>query len=1269
MDTAGGGTLNIGGSIGGDVTVIGGTLVLNSATALSSGAIVTLPESPNASQLNLAFSGTQTISALNFGSTSMAPGTYGSLTSSAGNKNAAFGGNGILNVAGSVASDSYWDPSPALANYPGAGGSGSWDNTVSYDWFTGNAGVDTLWAASTIANFAGVPGIVTLNDNIAADQIIFTTDGYSIGEGSGSPVLTLGGSSPTITVPGGTATIGCTLAGSGVTFAGSGTLVLSGTNTFTTATINPGSTVQLDNVSAANGSSGTITDNGTLNVAIVGNNATLATAISGPGIVNIMETPADNLQLGGVMSSFSGAINCPASGGGTAKAQILTTTVALPSAATINVAAGGTFYLANNGVNIPGPVNLYGLGNTETYGALRIESGATVSGPVTLFGNTTIGSGAGTGTISGAIGDGGHGYGITKTSNAGIIQLLGLNTFSGGITINGSTLTIGGTGDLGDSGGSGSYAGAIANTGTFIYNSSAAQTLSGVMSGTGALEQTGAGTLTLTAANTYSGATTIGSGSTLTVSGIGQLGNGSYAGNITDSGTLNFNVSVVQILSGVISGPGVLIQNGSSTLTLKGANTYSGGTTINSGILEGNTAGSIAGNVTVNATGALQMDVPTAMSAGASLTLPSSPSSAANLNYSGTQPILALNFGQIPQATGTWGSTSSTATYKNAAFNSSTSGLLSVVSMVNYWDPSPNSIDAYPGYGGPGTWETAASWWNGSADAGWTTGNTATFAGAAGGTVTLGNPETADGLTFTTSGYTLSGNTLTLSGPLPAITVPTAGAVAIACVITGSAGLTENGVGTLTLSAANTFTGGISINGGALTMSGSGDLGDNGSDVGSFAGAIVDNGAFTYSSSAPQTLSGVISGTGTLTQNGPGELILNNAGNSYTGNLTINGAVLDVPTSHPLGNGASGTLITFTVGGTLENDDTTAGDNFALPGYTLVMGTGGGVFSTPTSSQVLLATNLISGTGSLTKTGPGEVRLFIAAGNTFSGGLIVSGGVLTGGQSTDPINNTIFGAIPSSTKANAITIQNGSELRLVGGSSIALGATEGITLGAGGGCIDAISGLKFTIPSVIAGTTALTINAGLSGLDTGEVILSGANTYGGGTTVSAGTLDINATGSVLGNVTVNAGTFEMDNATALASTASLSVATGAVVNLTYSGNQNINALYVGGIQQPPGIYGTANNPSGVFTAANGGTVTVGSGPPVTISAAINGANQLVITWNSLAGGNYNVYTTPSLNPPATWTKVNSSPIPATGSTTSYIVPGTVSGNLFVTVMQ
>ena len=127
--------------------------------------------------------------------------------------------------------------------------------------------------------------------------------------------------------------------------------------------------------------------------------------------------------------------------------------------------------------------------------------------------------------------------------------------------------------------------------------------LAGAISGDGALTKNGASTLILTADNGYAGGTTINSGTL-------QVGNGGATGSIgtgpvLDEGGLVFNRSGIVTVPGAITGTGSLTQMGvaGATLVLTGANTYAGGTTIASGILQlgdGGSTGGIVGDVTNN---------------------------------------------------------------------------------------------------------------------------------------------------------------------------------------------------------------------------------------------------------------------------------------------------------------------------------------------------------------------------------------------------------------------------------------------------------------------------------------------------------------------------------------------------------------------------------------------------------------------------------------------------------------------------------------------
>ncbi len=538
------GTLNISGSIAGTViTANGGTLELSRPTALPSGAILTLPSSPADSMVNLNFTGTQNITTLNFGSTSMPPGTYGSPTNSnVLYQNAAFTGNGVINVQPPI----YWDPGFSDAS-PGSGGNGSWDS-ISTNWFSGN--VDAKWVSNNVANFAGTAGTVTLNANETADGLTFVTDGYTIG---GTSSLTLAGT-PIISGPGVTAEIDCSIAGTaGLTESGLGTLTLGGSNSFTgSTTIGDGSTLVLRGTNVYTGAT------------TIGNSSTLT--ISTPG----------NLAGG----AYPGNI---ANGG-----ALIYNSSASQTLAGIISGSGGT--LTQDG---PGPLTLSGL-NTYT-GATTINSGTlTIAGSGDLGNNVTFNTGSYSGTIndmgafvynssaqqtlSGGISDSGLGGTLTQ-NGSGALTLSGFNTYIGATTIgSNSVLAISGSGVLGG----GDYETNLVDNGTFTYGSFSGQTLSGTISGTGMLTLTSSSFLILSGTNTYTGATTIGSSCTLTISDPGNLGNGAYAANITNTGSLLYNSSVNQTLSGVISGAGgTLTQGGSGTLTLTGTNSYTGATTIN----------------------------------------------------------------------------------------------------------------------------------------------------------------------------------------------------------------------------------------------------------------------------------------------------------------------------------------------------------------------------------------------------------------------------------------------------------------------------------------------------------------------------------------------------------------------------------------------------------------------------------------------------------------------------------------------------------------
>ncbi|KWR38591.1 AIDA autotransporter [Salmonella enterica subsp. enterica serovar Tennessee] len=228
----------------------------------------------------------------------------------------------------------------------------------------------------------------------------------------------------------------------------------------------------------------------------------------------------------------------------------------------------GTLILSNTG-------NDYG--DTEIDGGILAAKDAASlgTGDVTIAENATLALSQG--TLDNNVTGGGQ---IVKSGSDELI-VTGDNTYSGGTTISGGTLTA----DHADSLGTGT----IANSGVLQVGEGE---LKNTLSGTGSLVKTGTGELTLSGDNTYSGGTTI-SGGTLTADHADSLG----SGDIDNSGVLQVGEGE---LENTLSGSGSLVKTGTGELTLSGDNnTYFGDTTIAGGTL-------IAANV--NALGSGNID-------------------------------------------------------------------------------------------------------------------------------------------------------------------------------------------------------------------------------------------------------------------------------------------------------------------------------------------------------------------------------------------------------------------------------------------------------------------------------------------------------------------------------------------------------------------------------------------------------------------------------------------------------------------------------------
>jgi autotransporter-associated beta strand protein/surface protein len=182
----------------------------------------------------------------------------------------------------------------------------------------------------------------------------------------------------------------------------------------------------------------------------------------------------------------------------------------------------------------------------------------------------------------------------TVTLTAAVDIGYGNLTVDGTLALAGFDLTVGslsGAGPIGSASGTPTLTAGSNNSNT---------TYSAIYSGAGALTKVGTGTLTLTGANTYTGITTVSAG-TLSIGSGGGSGLISNSSNVTNNSTLTFNRTGTVAYSGIISGTGAVTKLGSSTLTLSGAHTYTGITTLSAGNLTISGSISNSSNVTIAA--------------------------------------------------------------------------------------------------------------------------------------------------------------------------------------------------------------------------------------------------------------------------------------------------------------------------------------------------------------------------------------------------------------------------------------------------------------------------------------------------------------------------------------------------------------------------------------------------------------------------------------------------------------------------------------------
>ncbi|MFH1044538.1 MAG: autotransporter-associated beta strand repeat-containing protein, partial [Pseudomonadota bacterium] len=811
------------------------------------------------------------------------------------------------------------------------------------------------------------------------------------------------------------------------------------------------------NTAASSTFSGGVTLNKDVTLMAVSGTTTFSGVISGAG--GVSKTGGGTVYLNQPANTYTGATwiaqgtlqaDKLAVGGANSSLGATAAGTAIVLGDTSNAAT--LEYMGTSGDSSDRQFSVAGGSSTGTINASNAGfTGLTLSGAMANAGGLTfnVTNAAGVLSASGVI----SGAGAVTKAGGGTLVLSGANSYAGTTTVSAGTLKLGAANVIPDGSGNGN----VSVTGTLdlggfsetingltgggtvdnsvaggpytltVGSNDAISSFGGVITdatGTLALTKTGTGTLTLTGANTYSGTTTISAGTLQVGDGgtTGTLGNSA----VTDNGTLAFNRSDSILMDYFISGSGALTQAGSGTLTLRGTNTYSGGTTISAGTLavgNGGTAGQLGGGAVTNNGTLLRFQ------RADSITVNNAISGTGALTYTGgvQNDGNTLTLGGANTYTGAT-TVDGTGPYP-VTLKIGASNVLPNTTAVTVTRGATLDLNNYNNTIGSLTLQSDTS--------------TASSVTTGAGTLTLGGNVTLNSTGTGATGATVSGN-LDLGGATRTFTIANGNAaddLLISAVVSGTdVGLNKAGTGTLTFSGANTYTGSTSITAGTLSVT-------NAAGINTGSALTVNGGTLDINNITLNTLASAnIQGTGAA---GVGALTGTGAGAVYAGPITLDGATTI---------GGAGTL---TLNGIVD---------------------GGAV--------------------ALTKVGAGTLAL--GGANTYSGGTNVNGGTLQLGASGVLAD---AGAVTLADAALVVFDVNGKTETI--GTLTGGGGTGGnISLGAG--ALTVTQGADGTYAGVISGTGASSLTK--AGANT--LTLSGANTYTGATTVSAGTLELSGAGSI-----------------------------------------------------------------------------------------------------------------------------------------------------------
>ena len=490
----------------------------------------------------------------------------------------------------------------------------------------------------------------------------------------------------------------------------------------------------------------------------------------------------------------------------------------------------------------------------------------------------------------------------------------------------------------------------------------------------------------------------------------------------------------------------------------------------------------------------------------------------------------------------------------------------------------------------------------------------------ASGGATIGSTSTTpgDGLTITGS-ITGGSNTVTFNG---------AGNISVNGSISGTGPLVYSGTGVLTLGSGNFYSGGTFLNSGTVSVSAISDTGA--SNIGSSTGGA--NNILTFNGGTLLYTGGSTSTTRNISLTGAGTIAISSSSSTLTLGNNANVGIISGSGSLTLGASNAGTLILSPgIIGNVTYSETYTGGTF-VDGGTLELVQGGATGSlragsnlTINSGGTVLASDLTLEGGDVLGYGAGAINLTINSGGTIT---VAPLSAVVNNRVTLANNVTMVGgtitSMPSDGNGGGGNAGANSNFSLQGNliaTSDALGNPATINCAA--------LGLQSatTVFNVSRGPALppadLNISAiiddynpgdGLQKTGNGIMLISGANTYIGNTTITAGTLRVNNTsGSGTGTGLVNVGDQSAGNAATLTGTGTISGA----VTVNGPGTTGMAATIAG-------ISGSTLTLSGGLTLNSGALASFSLGTPNGISG-----NALIATTSLTANGaNVVSFTTP-----------------------------------------